>query len=54
MPMTEPIRYYSTNHSAPVVGLRDAMMMGQAPDRGLYMPDRLPTLPWEEVCAWAT
>ena len=54
MPMTEPIRYYSTNHSAPVVGLRDALMMGQAPDRGLYMPDRLPTLPWEEVCAWAT
>ena len=45
MPMTEPIRYYSTNHSAPVVGLRDAMMMGQVPDRGQYMPDRLPTLP---------
>jgi threonine synthase len=34
----EPIRFYSTNHSAPEVTLREALLLGQAPDRGLYMP----------------
>ena len=37
--------YYSTNHSSPDVTLRDAIVHGLAPDRGLYMPERIPTIP---------
>jgi len=42
--MNDPIRYYSTNRGAPPVSLRQAVLQGQAPDRGLYMPDRFPVL----------
>jgi threonine synthase len=37
--------YYSTNHISPNVSLRDAIIHGLAPDRGLYMPERIPTIP---------
>jgi threonine synthase len=37
--------YYSTNHISPNVTLRDAIIHGLAPDRGLYMPERIPTIP---------
>ena len=37
--------YYSTNHSSPDVTLRDAIVHGLAPDRGLYMPERIPSIP---------
>lgn len=47
--MNEPIRYYSTNRNAPAVTLRQAVLQGQAPDRGLYMPDRYPALPVDEL-----
>jgi threonine synthase len=40
----EPIRYYSTNHGVEPVTLREALLAGQAADRGLFMPERLPTL----------
>ena len=36
------IRYFSTNGKAPQVSLREALLRGQAPDRGLYMPERIP------------
>lgn len=39
-----PLQFYSTNGQAERVDLRDAMMNGQAPDRGLYMPERFPRL----------
>lgn len=42
--MTETPRYYSTNREAPVVGLGEALLQGQAGDRGLFMPDRFPPL----------
>ena len=42
--MSEPILYYSTNRQAPVVTLGEALLTGQAPDRGLYLPQRLPML----------
>ena len=42
--MSEPILYYSTNRQAPEVTLPEALLTGQAPDRGLYMPRRVPTL----------
>ena len=35
------MRYYSTNHKSDDVTLRDAVVRGLAPDRGLYMPERL-------------
>ena len=34
------MKYYSTNHKAPMATLREAVEHGLAPDRGLYMPDR--------------
>lgn len=38
------IRFYSTNRRAPEVDLGQALLQGQAGDRGLYMPRPLPRL----------
>ena len=35
------MKYYSTNHKSSDVTLREAVVRGLAPDRGLYMPERL-------------
>jgi threonine synthase len=43
------IQYYSTNLIAERVSFRDALLKGLAPDGGLYMPDRIPTLTKEEI-----
>ena len=39
--------YRSTKGTAPEVSLEEAVVKGLAPDRGLYMPERIPTLPKE-------
>ncbi len=39
------MKYYSTNHQAPEATLREAVERGLAPDRGLYMPERIERLP---------
>lgn len=39
------MKYYSTNRSAPEVSLSEAVIRGLAPDRGLYMPERIERLP---------
>lgn len=39
------MKYYSTNGNAPKVSLKEAIIKGLAPDRGLYMPESIPTLP---------
>lgn len=39
------MRYYSTNGKAPMASLKDAVIKGLAPDGGLYMPERIPTIP---------
>lgn len=39
------MKFYSTNHNSPDVTLRDAVVKGLAPDRGLYMPERICKLP---------
>lgn len=39
------MKYYSTNHEAPEVSLREAVIKGLAPDKGLYMPFSIPKLP---------
>jgi len=36
------ISFYSTNRQAPNVDLGHALLQGQAPDKGLYMPEALP------------
>jgi threonine synthase len=47
--MAEPIRYYSTNRGVPPVPLDEALLQGQAPDRGLFMPDRFPQFSASEL-----
>ena len=39
------MQYYSTNGKAPLATLRKAVVKGLAEDRGLYMPERIHTLP---------
>lgn len=50
--MQEPILFYSTNRRADAVPFRDALLKGLAPDKGLYMPQRIPTLSSEEIAAF--
>jgi threonine synthase len=45
----EPIRYYSTNGESPHVNFREALLRGQPPDGGLYMPSRIPRFTDDEV-----
>jgi threonine synthase len=47
------IRFHSTNGQSPAVNLREALLQGQAPDRGLYLPDNFPKLAPEEIAAFA-
>lgn len=39
------MQYYSTNHNSPDVSLQEAVLRGIAPDNGLYMPVRIPSIP---------
>ena len=39
------MKYYSTNHKAPLASLQQTVEQGLAPDRGLYMPERMNLLP---------
>lgn len=39
------MEYYSTNHKTRNVSLREAVVKGLAADRGLFMPEKIPTLP---------
>ena len=48
-----PLLFHSTNGQAPVVDLREALLEGQAPDRGLYMPNKFPRLTSDEIAAFA-
>ena len=41
------MKYYSTNHQAPLASLQTAVEKGLADDRGLYMPERIERLPQE-------
>ncbi|RME91711.1 MAG: threonine synthase [Verrucomicrobia bacterium] len=38
------LRFHSTNGEAPPADLREALLRGQAPDRGLYLPERFPRI----------
>jgi len=56
--MREKILYYSTNRyfqsaegrkPTEAVSFREALLLGQAPDEGLYMPERIPRLSLEDI-----
>jgi threonine synthase len=46
-----PILFYSTNRQVPRVTLREALLQGQAGDRGLFMPEAYPKILPEEMAA---
>jgi len=48
------LELHSTNGQAPRVNLREALLAGQAPDRGLYLPERFPQLTPGEIAAFAS
>src|SRR5689334_3544378 len=49
-----PILFFSTNGKSAPVGLREALLTGQAPDRGLYLPRTFPRFTEAEVAAFAS
>jgi threonine synthase len=51
--LTMPVLFHSTNGQAPPVNLREALLTGQAPDRGLYLPREFPRLATDEIAAFA-
>jgi len=48
------VLFHSTNGQSPPVNLREALLAGQAPDRGLYFPKQFPQLTIEEIAEFAT
>ncbi len=38
------MKYYSTNRKSPVVSFKEAALRGQAPDKGLYFPEKIPSI----------
>ena len=43
------LKYYSTNRKSPSLSFREALLQGQAPDKGLYLPEIVPQLSAEET-----
>jgi threonine synthase len=48
------IQFFSTNEQSPPVNLRDALMIGQAPDKGLYLPREFPKFTPAELAEFPT
>ncbi len=48
---TQPVRFYSTNRGVEDVLLADALLQGQASDRGLFMPRTIPAFTSEQLAA---
>ena len=49
-----PILFHSTNRQSPPVNLRAALLAGQAPDKGLYLPEACLTLSPGELAEFAS
>ncbi len=47
------ILFRSTNRQSPEVGFSEALLKGQAPDYGLYMPAEIPVMTGEGISAFA-
>jgi len=43
------MKYFSTNHQSSEVDFKQATINGQAPDKGLYFPERIPTISKELI-----
>jgi threonine synthase len=43
---------YSTNLRSPDVDLKGALLQGQAPDKGLYLPRQIPQIPKDEILGY--
>jgi threonine synthase len=52
--MTNAIKFYSTNHLAEKQEFKGALLKGLAPDKGLYMPEVIPTFTKTEIEAFST
>jgi len=50
-PGMDQLLYASTNKQTPQVKLAEALLQGQAPDRGLYLPVAIPTFVSGELIA---
>lgn len=46
---SEQIMYRSTNHNSPRLTYNDVLLQGQAPDKGLYVPERIPVLSLDTI-----
>jgi len=51
--MQKPLLFYSTNRSAERIPFRQALLKGQAPDKGLYMPETIPVLTEKQIAAFS-
>jgi len=47
--MDKPILFYSTNLKSELLPFREALLKGQAPDIGLYMPEEIPLFSTDEI-----
>jgi threonine synthase len=47
--MEKPLLFYSTNHKAEPLTFSQALLKGLAPDKGLYLPQIIPTVTMEEI-----
>jgi len=47
------IKYISTNEKSLALSFKQALLQGQAPDKGLYMPDKIPTISKEMILNYA-
>ena len=43
------MKYYSTNKQSPLVDFKEATIRGQAPDKGLYFPEKIPQVKKEII-----
>lgn len=48
------MRFSSTNQKAPFVTFQEALLKGQAPDLGLYIPEHFPSLSAAQIAEWKT
>lgn len=48
------IQFHSTNEQSPPVNLREALLIGQAPDKGLYLPRKFPKFTPAELAAFTS
>lgn len=51
--MIDPLFFYSTNLKAKPVTFSEALLNGIAPDRGLYLPEKIPTISHDEISEFA-